>query len=187
MVRTLCEGLDPARREGNLLGSNLLSESELLNSRLEIQQPALPVHPSAVAPEASVRLDDAVARDHDGHVVVAVGTPHSATPTRLPQVCRELAVAGRSPIGDFQQGRPNPPLPGCSTQVEDQVELSACPVKVLRKLGLQPIQMSMGRGEVAPGCSVSGWGDLYAVAFPELGGDLLFASSIRKLAKADSI
>ena len=64
---------------------------------LELEQGLLAVHAAAVAGEAAVRPDHAVARDHDRHRVAAVGQAHGARAvTGEAERVRDVAVRLRS-------------------------------------------------------------------------------------------
>ena len=76
------------------------------------KQPALPADPAAVSGETPISTDDAVARNHDGNRVRAVGQANSTDRFRAPQLTRQRPITHRRSGSDRPECRPNLALKG---------------------------------------------------------------------------
>jgi hypothetical protein len=80
------------------------------------------VQAAAVAGEAAVRADDAVARDDDRHGRPPHRGAHGADDVGAAEPLGELRVRDRGAEGDLAQVRPDPLLEGRAAEVEGEVE-----------------------------------------------------------------
>jgi hypothetical protein len=85
----------------------LLQSDTLMN-----KQPALPADPAAISGETSIRTDDAVARNHNGNRVCAIGQANSTDRFRAPQLPRQRPITQRGSRSDRSKCRPNLALKG---------------------------------------------------------------------------
>ena len=99
-----------------------------------IQQEPLRVQSSAEARETAIAADDAVAGDHDGKRVGAIGRTDGANGGRLPDASREVRVADRLSERDLTQGRPDRSLKGGARGSQSQVETLERAVEVVAEL-----------------------------------------------------
>jgi hypothetical protein len=76
------------------------------------KQPALPADPAAISAETPISTDDAVARNHNGNRVRAVGQANSTDRFRAPQLTRQRAITQRRSGSDRPECRPNLALKG---------------------------------------------------------------------------
>ena len=76
------------------------------------KQPALPADPAAISGETPISTDDAVARNHNGNRVRAVGQANSTDRFRAPQLTRQRPITQRGSRSDRSKCRPNLALKG---------------------------------------------------------------------------
>ena len=112
-----------------------------------LQQPTLAVEPAAVARQAAVRADHAVARHDDRDRVAAVGGADRAGAVRPPDLPGDLAIAARLAVRDREQRLPDVLLEVGAAHVELEVELNALAGEVLLEL-LDSVRERLAR--VAP-------------------------------------
>ena len=96
---------------------------------------------SAVPAEASIGLNDPVAGDDDGHVVVPVCSSNCPARAGIAEFLSEPSVACRSSERDFEEPGPHRLLPGSSAEVQGEVERSAIALEILLELANQADQM----------------------------------------------
>ena len=84
----------------------------LQSDTLMNKQPALPADPAAVSGETPISTDDAVARNHNGNRVRAVGQANSTDRFRAPQLTRQRPITHRRSGSDRPERRPNLALKG---------------------------------------------------------------------------
>ena len=65
-----------------------------------VEEPGLAFDPASVAGQLTVRPDDPVAGDDDGHRVAPIGQPDGARGLRAPDPPGQLAVADRLAVGN---------------------------------------------------------------------------------------
>src|SRR3954454_12825860 len=85
----------------------LLQSDALMN-----KQPALPADPAAISGETPISTDDAVARNHNGNRVCAVGQANSTDRFRAPQLTRQRPITRRRSGSDLLECRPTLALKG---------------------------------------------------------------------------
>ena len=76
------------------------------------KQPALTADPATVSGETPISTDDAVARNHNGNRVCAVGQANSTDRFRAPQLTRQRPITHRRSGSDRPECRPNLALKG---------------------------------------------------------------------------
>src|SRR5690606_9520031 len=103
------------------------------------EQPTLARHPAAVAAKLAVRVHDAVARDHDGELVGAVGLRYCPERCRLAYALRQLPVRDRRAGRYAPQLVPHGALEVAAERLQRRVEGRAAPGEVLGELSLDAI------------------------------------------------
>src|SRR3990172_9580585 len=102
--------------------------------------------PAAVAAKRSIVLHDAVARNHNGDPIVAVGSPHGPLRTRMSDRPGKPGIAGRAAIRDAPQFLPRPLLKGRPRTNQGDGKRAPLPLEVLLKLCREAIQMGIVPG-----------------------------------------
>ena len=75
-----------------------------------VEQPLFALQAAAVAGEAAVFANDAVAGNEDGEAVGAVGGGHGAHGGRVAELFGQRLIMSGSAVGDGLQHVPHPPL-----------------------------------------------------------------------------
>src|SRR5215475_4026177 len=122
----------PSTRSGWCLCSGC--DVEAVHARLEVEQEPLAVEPAAVAGQAAVRADHAVAGHDQRHGVAAVRRSYRAGAVGAADLLGDLAIAAGLAVRDRQQRVPDVLLELGAAHVELDVELDALAREVLVEL-----------------------------------------------------
>ena len=113
---------------------------------LQLQQPALPPQPAAVAAERAVGADDAVTRHDDRHGVAAVGVTGGAHGRRAAGPRGDLRVREGLSIGRPRDPHPDRPLKRRAAQIQGRLEAAKLSAEVRRELGAQLLDVRARAG-----------------------------------------
>ena len=108
----------------------------LMPALFVVEQPLFALQTAAVAGEAAVFADDAVAGNEDGEAVGTVGGGHGAYGGRFSKLFGQRLIMGGFAVRDGLQRVPHPPLKRAAGGVQRHAKLAARTLEIFAQLGL---------------------------------------------------